>query len=396
MKEFEYKDKVKIPKLAFVDDMLDITKCGTATKEMNEYTTDALNKRKLQLSKDKCVRMHVASKKAKKKKQGSDCETVLIDEWKTKKVKKEESVKLEDEYSGKVELKTVESHLYLGDLVKSDGSNRDNVLAKAAKGRAIARDILFILNDVYLGEFFFQALILLRESLLLSVLTSNLEVSLNITAHDLKILNDVDLMLLRGALKLSAKSSQCLIFLELGISSVEYTLKKKRLFYLFHLLTVTEPSLAKMVFDQQVQRPCKDDWANLVKKDLKDLNICLSFAEILLLSKRKFKAIVKSACKDACFRKLLSQKQKLSKGSEIDYIKFETQSYLKPGHGLPTETMRKIYHTRYRETYLKCNFPAQFSDKRCLSPCVNGEDREKHIFHCIYFSNRNEISPTNV
>ena len=44
LKEFENKDKVKIPKLAFVDDMLDITKCGTATKEMNEYTTDALNK----------------------------------------------------------------------------------------------------------------------------------------------------------------------------------------------------------------------------------------------------------------------------------------------------------------------------------------------------------------
>ena len=113
----KYKDNVKIPKLGFVDDVLDITKCGKATTLMNNYTTDAINERKLQLSKDKCVRIHVASKKARKTENVETCDPVLIDEWKVKRVKKEERIVLEDSHTGRVEIKTVQSHLYLGDLV---------------------------------------------------------------------------------------------------------------------------------------------------------------------------------------------------------------------------------------------------------------------------------------
>ena len=53
---------MKISKLGFVDDNVDITKCGDHTKQMNDYTTTEVNKRKLQLNTDKCVRMHVEMK----------------------------------------------------------------------------------------------------------------------------------------------------------------------------------------------------------------------------------------------------------------------------------------------------------------------------------------------
>ena len=59
LKRFEYRKKDVIPKIGFVDDILDITKCGIETKIMNKYTTDEVNKRKLQLSYDKCSRMHL-------------------------------------------------------------------------------------------------------------------------------------------------------------------------------------------------------------------------------------------------------------------------------------------------------------------------------------------------
>ena len=97
------------------------------------------------------------------------------------------------------------------------------------------------------------------------------------------------------------------------------------------------------------------------------------------------------ACKEFCFRRLLADKQKLSKGKEINYYKFETQNYLKSGHGLSVQTMRKIYHTRCRETFLKCNFPSSFSDKNCVSLCNLGQDSEMHIYSCKYFSTENEI-----
>ena len=69
LKQYKYKNEVNIPKLGFVDDIVDINNCGEDTKRMNEYTLEAMNKRKLQLSKDKCVRFHVSSRKAKKAKE---------------------------------------------------------------------------------------------------------------------------------------------------------------------------------------------------------------------------------------------------------------------------------------------------------------------------------------
>ena len=53
LEPFLYKKEVKVPKLGFVDDMVDINKCGKDTKNMNEYTTTEINKRRLQFSSDK-------------------------------------------------------------------------------------------------------------------------------------------------------------------------------------------------------------------------------------------------------------------------------------------------------------------------------------------------------
>ena len=138
------------------------------------------------------------------------------------------------------------------------------------------------------------------------------------------------------------------------------------------------------------------DWINLVKKDLKDLNINQSFEQITMISKPKFKQLVRDACKESCFKQLLLDKQKLSKGKEINYTESKTQNYLLSENGLSTEIMRKIYHTRCRELYLKCNYPASFSDKKCLSPCNEGQDCERHIFSCKYFSKQNEIFLSNI
>ena len=50
----KYKEKVEIPKLSFVDDLVDIHECGLKTKEMNKYTSDAIDRRRHHLAVDKC------------------------------------------------------------------------------------------------------------------------------------------------------------------------------------------------------------------------------------------------------------------------------------------------------------------------------------------------------
>ena len=56
---YKYREVVDIPKLSFVDDIADVTKCGKSAKDMNEFTSIEISKRKLQLATDKCQKMHV-------------------------------------------------------------------------------------------------------------------------------------------------------------------------------------------------------------------------------------------------------------------------------------------------------------------------------------------------
>ena len=64
------------------------------------------------------------------------------------------------------------------------------------------------------------------------------------------------------------------------------------------------------------------------------------------MSKPKFKSLVKSSCEKACFNLLLSEKNKLSKGKEINHSILKTQPYLKPGMGITEYSMKHMYHIR--------------------------------------------------
>ena len=262
---FKYRDKVEIPKLGYVDDVVDIHKCGELTKQLNVYTNSEINKRKLQLHTDKCHRMHVGKAK--------ECETLLIDNWKLKKIKEKEYTSLKDNHEGKVPIDTVESHTYLGECLESSGSNHKNIQMKLSKGRGIISEILLILEKIYFGSHYFYALKMMRQSLLVSVITFQSEVWFNVTEKDLKDLESLDALLLSQALRTNAKTSHCMMLLELGIEPIRYQVMKKRALYFHHLLTNGSNKLAGIVMKEQLKNPLKGDHAKICLKDLKELDL---------------------------------------------------------------------------------------------------------------------------
>ena len=229
------------------------------------------------------------------------------------------------------------------------------------------RDIRQILEGVYFGNYFIDALLMLRNSMLLSVLTYNLEVSINLTKKDLKQLDEVDCFLLKKMLNLSSKSSRTLLHGELGIVSVEFHIKQKRILYLHHLLSSETESLAHDVLIQMIQNPKKGDWLEEVKNDLRDFDLSSDIEQIKHFSKNQIKDLVKKRSRETYFRLLLNDKSKLSKGQEIVYQSFEQQTYLKPSSNLTSDEMKKIMKIRIRDVDLKCNFPNFYKDKKCLA-----------------------------
>ena len=91
---------------------------------------------------------------------------------------------------------------------------------RTAKGYAAVKEIVNILDNVYFGENFMEALTLLRNAQLHSILLHNLEAVHGLTEKDMAQLDKVDLSLIRKALKLSTKSAKCVIMLELQLVPV--------------------------------------------------------------------------------------------------------------------------------------------------------------------------------
>ena len=153
----------------------------------------------------------------------------------------------------------------------------------------------YILEGMHLGPFFFEALKQLRDSMLISVITHNLEVSPNIKKTDLKALDDLDLSLLRKAMLLSSKSSRHLIYLETGILSVEYILIKKRIMYFHSLINSDNSSLSKQVLQGQIENPKPGDWFKMIEKDLKHINMNINPIEIANFSKEALRKKVRES-----------------------------------------------------------------------------------------------------
>ena len=375
-KLLKYRGEVDILKMGFCDDILDANRCGNDIKKMHEETVDELNKRKLQVNKDKSVRIHISSKKGREK----ECKDLFVDSWSVVKEETDKGVILKDVYNGKHKVKNVESYEYLGNIIQKEGSNKETIKERAAKGQGAIRDIHQILEKCLFGDYHIEALKTLRNAKLMSVLTYNTEVLHNFSDKEVKMLDRVDLQLLRKTMMLSSKSTRSLILLELGLVSVEFTIKQKRLNFLHHLLTEDEESLAKKVLLKQMEKPIKGDYMKLVLKDLKDCKISLSFEEIKNTSKLKFKELVKSSIEKASFERLIEEKKRLSKGNTLVYEELKTQQYLLPGNGLTLTDKRRIFQIRIRDLPVKGNFNKAFNDSNCSAPGCSMKETQNHLY----------------
>ena len=179
------------------------------------------------------------------------------------------------------------------------------------------------------------------------------------------------------------------------MKSIFLSIKQKRLGYLHVLLNASDDALSKNVFLEQLKHTIQGDWVKYMKQDLKELDIKMRFEEIGLMTRAKWKKLIKNKIREACFRSLIVDKQKLSKGKEIQYDKLETQLYFKPGNALSAETKRRIFKVRSRDLWLKCNFPHAFSDLQCVTGCdQNNRDDQKHLFYCSVLSGNSVMSNT--
>ena len=104
--------------------------------------------------------------------------------------------------------------------------------------------------------------------------------------------------MLRKALRCPISTPIEAYYLELGIMSINCIVKKRRINYLHYLLKTDKCSMLHKFFEAMCENPSKDDWIELVLKDLSDFGIEDDLQAIELKSKTAFKEIVKTKAKE--------------------------------------------------------------------------------------------------
>ena len=99
---------------------------------------------------------------------------------------------------------------------------------------------------------------------------TNAEIWYSLTKDEIKELEDLDLTLLRKVFKVPYSTPSEAYYLELGILSIETTIKKRRLNFFHYLLNRKEDEMLYSFFLTQFYNPTTVDWTEQAKLDFSD------------------------------------------------------------------------------------------------------------------------------
>ena len=90
---------------------------------------------------------------------------------------------------------------YLGDILTVDGKNTKNIEARVAKAQGIIKQIKDMLEEMFFGCFIFEVAIILRNSLFINGILTNMEACYGLSENEIVQLEKCDEQLLRTVLE---------------------------------------------------------------------------------------------------------------------------------------------------------------------------------------------------
>ena len=140
-----------------------------------------------------------------------------------------------------------------------------------------------------------------------------------------------------------------------------------------------------------MKNPQKGDWVSSVKKLMSDIELDMTFEDIVMTKNIHYRKIVKTKVKKYAFKYLLSKIK--SKGKEIKYNSyFECQGYLKPNSILTLHDQRTIFMFRARMNNLIYNFQGKNKLQYCECESLMTNN---HLYDCKMMNNIDGIVPYN-
>jgi hypothetical protein len=263
---YKYKGEVSVPPLGMVDDVLTIQKCGTTALTINNEVNAFFEQKKLTLSQQKCVQIHVGTK-------CGDCEKLFVHGQQMKEAH---------------ELK------YLGDIINENGRPKATISQRITRGYAIVSQIFALLSDLPVGNLRVQIGLALRHAWLINGILFNSEVWHSTTGEQVAQFVEIDKYLLRGLVGAHAKVPLEHLYLEMSAIPISYVFSVRRMLYLHTILRRHENEITRKVYQCQKRSPLPGDWCKLVAEDFIKMGLNMSDEVIAQIPEGDYKDLIKS------------------------------------------------------------------------------------------------------
>ena len=153
----------------------------------------------------------------------------------------------------------------------------------------------------------------------------------------------------------------------------------RRIVFLHYILCRPRTDLLSQVFYAQLENPVKNDWSEQIKEDLKEANLeHLTFDDIKAMNRDAFKKLVREKIRGLALKKLLVEKEKMSKMRHLQYDELKLQSYLSSGK-LNTGQKKLLFKLRVRMVMT----PDNMGKTQPCRLCGLARDEMSHPLVCL-------------
>ena len=181
---------------------------------------------------------------------------------------------------------------YLGDILNCSGDINDTITAREMKAIGINSQIFSMLNSLSLGMFYFDIALVMRDAMLINAILTNSESWPFISKKNMNTLESADSQLMQKIFQSHSKTVRESYYIETGKLQIKFLIGKRRLMYLWHILSCNKDELIYKVYMAQSLKPTHNDWFKMIQHEKIFYDIELTDQQISGMSRSHFKKIV--------------------------------------------------------------------------------------------------------
>ena len=148
-----------------------------------------------------------------------------------------------------------------------------------------------------------------------------------------------------------------------------------------------EKSITKVYFFIQHKSQTKGDLVRTMLKDLKALDINLSFSQIEEMNMRTFKNMINNRVTEKCLSYLTKMRRK--KGLNNVYKSIQMSDYLMPNQYIQNINDKRMLFSLKNDMYL-CHENG-YIEKECL--CKRSKENLSHLYSCEFYNEKQHMIP---